>query len=98
MPSSNARTATLFAALTATSVAFVAPASALDFNNPKDKRVYCQVYATQALSDVHAIQARDARRRKPEQQIERPGADQEADDSSGGRQHEALGEHLPHEA
>jgi hypothetical protein len=58
MPSSNARTATLFVALTATSVAFVTPASALDFNNPKDKRVYCQVYATQALSDVHAIQAR----------------------------------------
>ena len=58
MSSSNARTAILFAALTATSLAFVTPASALDFNKPQDKRVYCQVYATQALSDVHASQAR----------------------------------------
>jgi hypothetical protein len=55
MPSSNARTATIFAVLT---LALITPASALDFNKPNDKRVYCQVYATQALSDVQSAKAR----------------------------------------
>lgn len=49
---------TTFLAAAATLVGFVNPASAFDFSKPADKRVYCQVYARQALNDVRTVTAR----------------------------------------
>lgn len=57
MPPSIARSATAFAAAAAV-IAFALPAAAFDFNNPTDKRAYCQMYAKQALNDVQSSQNR----------------------------------------
>lgn len=48
----------LLIALSGTSLAFTGQASALDFDNPAQKRSYCQIYAERALIDIRNGQAR----------------------------------------
>jgi hypothetical protein len=58
MSSSKKLSATLAIALSAAVAALCGPASALDFNNPTDKRAYCEAFAQQAIADVKMGQLR----------------------------------------
>jgi hypothetical protein len=58
MPTLNKKNAAALIAIPALFVALSGEASALDFNNPSDKRVFCRVYAEQALGDVRTSQSR----------------------------------------
>jgi len=51
---SLSRSTLLMASITGLMGTVAEPALAINFNNPPEKRAYCQVYAQQAQADVHA--------------------------------------------